>query len=119
MSVKQTFRIMSIWLMSVVGVSYATGVYAAPLSLSNAPLFLGVSVDPNVFFMVDDSGSMDWEILVGPHEYYLNYWQNGGVATNDDGLWLTFASVGSCTGRRSYTFYFDNSDNAYNSCTYP
>ena len=119
MSVKQTFKIIGLWLLSVGGISYTTGVYAAPLQLSNAPLFLGVSVDPNVFFMVDDSGSMDWEILVGPHEYYTNYWSNSGVGRNTDGLWLTFASVGSCTGRRSYTFYFDNSDNAYNSCTYP
>ncbi|MCB1666047.1 MAG: hypothetical protein KDI28_09705 [Pseudomonadales bacterium] len=119
MTIKELYRVMGCWLVSVLGLSCAVSSHAAPLQLSNAPLFLGVSVDPNVFFMMDDSGSMDWEILTRPHEYYANYWDNSGVSRNSDGLWLTFASVGSCTGRRSYTFFFDNSDNAYNTCTYP
>ncbi len=37
---------------------------AGDLSLSSAPLFLGTSVEPNVTFVNDDSGSMDWQILV-------------------------------------------------------
>jgi len=119
MSIREISRVIGCWLLSVVGLAIPLGSNAAPLQLSNSPLFLGVSVDPNVFFMVDDSGSMDWEILAAPHDYYLNYWENAGVARSSDGLWLTFASVGSCTGRRSYTFFFDNSDNAYNTCTYP
>lgn len=36
---------------------------AAPGTLSNSPLFLSNSTQPNIFFMVDDSGSMDWEVL--------------------------------------------------------
>ena len=119
MSIKEISKVIGCWLLLVVGLAIPLGGNAAPLQLSNSPLFLGVSVDPNVFFMVDDSGSMDWEILAVPHDYYLNYWDNAGVARNSNGLWLTFASVGSCTGRRSYTFFFDNSDNAYNTCTYP
>lgn len=119
MTIRELYRVMGSWLLSVLGLSCMVNAQAAPLQLANAPLFLGVSVDPNVFFMVDDSGSMDWEILTRPHEYYANYWANSGVARNSDGLWMTFASVGSCTGRRSYPFFFDNSDNAYNTCTYP
>ncbi len=119
MSINEISRVIGCWLLAVAGLSIPIGSNAAPLQLSNSPLFLGVSVDPNVFFMVDDSGSMDWEILAKSHDYYLNYWENAGVARSNDGLWLTFASVGSCTGRRSYTFFFDNSDNAYNTCTYP
>ncbi len=119
MNIREVLRIVGYWLLSVLGLSVATGAHAAPLQLSNAPLFLGVSVDPNVFFMMDDSGSMDWEILTKPHEYYLNYWENAAQARNTDGLWLTFASVGTCTGRRSYTYFFDSADNAYNTCTYP
>jgi len=34
------------------------------LTLAETPLFLTASIDPNVFFLLDDSGSMDWEILV-------------------------------------------------------
>ena len=36
---------------------------AGQLSLSTSPLFLGTSVEPNVFFLSDDSGSMDWDIM--------------------------------------------------------
>jgi len=36
---------------------------SAPLNLSNVPLYLGGAVDPNIMFILDDSGSMQWEIL--------------------------------------------------------
>ena len=36
---------------------------SAPLNLTNVPLFLSNRVQPNIFFMLDDSGSMDWEYL--------------------------------------------------------
>jgi len=34
-----------------------------PGVLANAPLFLSNSVKPNIFFLIDDSGSMNWEKL--------------------------------------------------------
>ncbi len=37
---------------------------AAPGTLSTAPLFVSTLVEPNIFFSIDDSGSMDWEHLV-------------------------------------------------------
>ncbi|RMG31160.1 MAG: hypothetical protein D6721_02070 [Gammaproteobacteria bacterium] len=37
--------------------------YAAPGKIAQSPLFLSAHVQPNIFFMIDDSGSMDWEIL--------------------------------------------------------
>jgi len=40
---------------------------AANLSISNIPLFLGNAVQPNIYFLLDDSGSMDWEILMNAH----------------------------------------------------
>ncbi len=37
---------------------------AAPGTLATSPLFLqSGAVQPNIFFMIDDSGSMDWEVL--------------------------------------------------------
>lgn len=36
---------------------------SAPLNLSNVPLYLGGAVDPNIMFILDDSGSMQWEVL--------------------------------------------------------
>lgn len=39
------------------------GVLAAPGVLADTPLFVSTAVQPNIFFVVDDSGSMDWEVL--------------------------------------------------------
>ena len=36
---------------------------AAPGTLANMPLFLSTSVEPNIYFLLDDSGSMEWENL--------------------------------------------------------
>lgn len=38
-------------------------VSAAPGVISQAPLFVRTAVQPNILFVVDDSGSMDWEVL--------------------------------------------------------
>ncbi len=46
---------------------------ANELSISNTPLFLGTSVQPNVFFLLDDSGSMDWTILPKKHFTFNAY----------------------------------------------
>jgi type IV pilus assembly protein PilY1 len=39
--------------------------YAAPGPLATAPLFLSSIVEPNIYFTVDDSGSMDWNPILG------------------------------------------------------
>ncbi|TQV71198.1 hypothetical protein FKG94_20145 [Exilibacterium tricleocarpae] len=36
---------------------------AAPGKLELQPLFLGTQVQPNIMLLMDDSGSMDWEVL--------------------------------------------------------
>ena len=55
--------------------------------LADSPLFLGLEVQPNVLWLVDDSGSMDWEKLLSKealaayaassdsnfHKYYLDF----------------------------------------------
>ena len=38
-------------------------VFAAPGLLADSPLFLQSQVKSNIFFVLDDSGSMDWEVL--------------------------------------------------------
>lgn len=40
------------------------GANAAPGTLADSPLFLSTDVPPNIFFLIDDSGSMDWEVLL-------------------------------------------------------
>ncbi|MGE3541425.1 MAG: pilus assembly protein [Candidatus Tectimicrobiota bacterium] len=36
---------------------------AAPLDLLNVPIYLSSAVEPNVLLVIDDSGSMDWEVI--------------------------------------------------------
>lgn len=48
----------------LVAMSIAGGLSsAANLSLANSPLFLAGGVQPNIYFIIDDSGSMKWETL--------------------------------------------------------
>ena len=45
-------------------IQHAAPVSAAPGTLSQSPLFLSTAVEPNVYFTLDDSGSMEWDNLV-------------------------------------------------------
>ena len=40
----------------------ATG-HAGPGTLADSPLFLTNAVEPNILFLIDDSGSMDWALM--------------------------------------------------------
>jgi type IV pilus assembly protein PilY1 len=49
---------------TIFSMSTIQSAYAAPGNLATAPLFLSTIVEPNVFFTIDDSGSMDWNPMV-------------------------------------------------------
>ena len=51
----------------------APALHAAPGTLSDSPLFLSTSVQPNIYWTLDDSGSMDWEILVEDEDGGIPY----------------------------------------------
>jgi type IV pilus assembly protein PilY1 len=44
----------------VITTIFTAALHAAPGSLSQSPLFVASPTQPNIFFMLDDSGSMDW-----------------------------------------------------------
>lgn len=46
---------------------------ANTLEISNVPLYLGGAVEPNVMFTLDDSGSMQWEVMPDENLHYANY----------------------------------------------
>lgn len=50
-------------LVALIAAMHGPVVYGAPGTLPVSPLFIGASVEPNVYFIADDSGSMQWEIL--------------------------------------------------------
>jgi len=101
--------------------------YAGSLSISNVPLFLGNSVQPNVFFLLDDSGSMDWEILTSRHWNYLSYDPNPFRPASttydsfDYGFGIDTDGLPNITGNNwfaSWWFLYANQDNAYgNNCS--
>ena len=115
---KNVFKLLSIKLVVVVLMFSMTGAKAAELNLADEPLFLGISTDPNVFFQLDDSGSMDWEILTTPHYHFCQYDRdadgNSGSSNCDtslrnDGLWRVYSG----SEYESYEYIFDSGDNAY------
>ena len=118
MSSKLQIRFFLSWMLSVYMLSASTTSQAAEMALAQSPLFLGTQIDPNTFFMLDDSGSMDWETLVGPMHYYTNYWRDNSpspVALVTNGRFLGYASIGDdCTGRDSYDYIYENETNADN-----
>lgn len=124
MSFTQHCRIMMSWLGSVFLLAWSSASQADELALADQPLFLGTQIDPNVFFMMDDSGSMDWEILTKAYHYYTDYWSSSGtVGEVTSGYFLGYSDSGDCTGRRNNAYIFDsdedsNDDNVYDSCTY-
>ena len=113
MSIKRDIRILFSWLASVFFLALGTSSQAAEMALADSPLFLGTQIDPNVFFMMDDSGSMDWEILTVDYYGFDAYTANASGTLRDDGNLRTRSSVGPCTGTRTYYYIFANDDNVY------
>lgn len=119
MSARLQVRLFLSWLLSVYGLAVGLNAQAAELSLASSPLYLGTQIDPNIFFMLDDSGSMDWEILTRDYQYYSNYWADNNIAKVKDGYFYAYSSSGTaCTGTRDNAYIFNTSDNVYSSCSY-
>lgn len=95
----------------------------ALLSLSQAPLSLSTYLPPYVFLQLDDSGSMDWEVLTIP------YWEQcaydpratgsfssatvcGTKHTADDGV-VSYANGNFL----NFNYIYSNSDNVYGTDT--
>lgn len=61
---KQTYRIgLTAWLTGLTLAIPSLSTHAAPGTVSDVPLFVTSPVEPNIMLVVDDSGSMDWEVL--------------------------------------------------------
>jgi type IV pilus assembly protein PilY1 len=64
----------------------ATGNVKADLSIAQGPLFLSVNAEPNIMFILDDSGSMHWELM--PDGYtdvaYYMFPRGNDVYSNSD-----------------------------------
>lgn len=74
---------------------------AAQLNLSSTPLFLTTAAKPNIMFLADDSGSMDWALVTSENDgimtlgncgfddvyYYTHPGASGSVDSPADNIW--------------------------------
>ncbi len=120
MHTKLQIKLFFSWLMSVLALAVSFNSQAAELALSSSPLYLGTQIDPNIFFMMDDSGSMDWETLMKDYQYYNNYWIDLGATVRADitnaflrSISVVGASGCTSTSARNFGYIFHNTDNVY------
>ncbi|MBD3609672.1 MAG: hypothetical protein HUJ30_03900, partial [Gammaproteobacteria bacterium] len=88
---------------------------AAPGPLPNSPLFLSTAVKPNIIMALDDSGSMDSEVLMPTNDAAL--WWNTNISSftgkdindrNEPGV-LNFNKRGSANDTwKKYIYLFPN-----------
>jgi type IV pilus assembly protein PilY1 len=115
-------------LMTALGLMTGVGfAVAGTLNLSTVPLSTATSVDPNVFFELDDSGSMDFEIMTQKFWTWQAYnsdeslignsgtQSSNGGSYEDDGYWTSnykkTSSHGTSYPSNTYYYIFDASDN--------
>ena len=85
-------------------VGQAALVSAAPLILSDTPLFLGFNVSPNIMLSIDDSGSMDWEVM--------------SRDANNDGIFTGTQPNGSSPAGSGNVKHRDSDDNGAANCSF-
>jgi len=97
-----------------------SGASAAPLNLSDTPLFLATGVEPNLIMAIDDSGSMDFELLVRANDGAVWWLTNGSTsgsgstACKSTGSFVGCSADGSTDFASPNTLNFNNSGNALN-----
>jgi len=103
---------------------------ASLLDIDPVPLFIGGSVTPNVFFMLDNSGSMDWDILAVNHwaaRSYDRYTLSEDGSPEDksedyktkveNGQWYGVGRDNNGGSQSYYYYIYKNPDNVHgNTC---
>lgn len=89
-TLKRTFRF--VWVGVAASLTFTAGnsAQAAQLALADSPIFLTQGVDPNLIMAIDDSGSMDGELLLRG---------NDGAA-----WWRTLNASGTCSQASGRSF---------------
>ena len=109
-----------------------TNSYAGSVDIAQTPLFLGAGVQPNIFFVSDDSGSMDWETMMPGYWRYDAYdpdrlrtgaFLDYSATWLDNGTWEGAVFDGTDDVDGAYGYLYGRSggstDNVYgNNCDY-
>ena len=91
-----------LWCAFVAYMSAPAIAYSTPWTNSDEPLWLGTSVKHNLMFAIDDSGSMDFEVLFDSNDGAL-YLGSDGFFANSNGL------LNGVTGSK-YVYLFPNGE---------
>ncbi len=102
----KTYKIGLLSALSALMIFSGNTAFAAPGKLSDTPLFVTTTVEPNIFFTLDDSGSMDWEAIIPDTGLFARY--NNGV-TQFNGDWQAYLHP----GWSNYKYYAYSSYNNY------
>ena len=118
MNFKLHIRFFFTWMFSVYLLAAFAVSEAAELGLVSQPLFLASGVDPNIFFMLDDSSSMDMEIFMNKHMRWNDYWGGGGgrqgIGANGSFYVKDYGQESRCRGRTiNLNYFFDTDDNKW------
>jgi type IV pilus assembly protein PilY1 len=97
-------------------VAFSSTTPAAPLGLPDAPLYLASAVPPNLIMAIDDSGSMDFEVLF-PGNDGSAWWRSGnsgtcGTTDNNSFIGCVANSAGSEDIPFAGRLNFNNSGNS-------
>jgi type IV pilus assembly protein PilY1 len=95
---------------AVAALTLSSGV--AQAGLANQPLTLAGAAEPNVLVIIDDSGSMDWEMLFPTESGQLHWNFDADLPVDDDGNFFTTAQG------RAYSYLFPNGTGSGNK-SYP
>jgi type IV pilus assembly protein PilY1 len=87
--------------------SYSVFLQASPLAIENAPLFTTSAVKSNLILAIDDSGSMDSEVLFPANDGAL-WWNTAGDSYVSSGA-VNFNISGSANSTwKKFTYLFPN-----------
>jgi type IV pilus assembly protein PilY1 len=84
------------------GVALLTAASGANAGLAQQPLTLAGAAEPNVMVVIDDSGSMDWEVLFATESGQLHWEFDTDLPVDDNGDLYTTAHD------RTYSYLFPN-----------
>lgn len=119
---KRIHQTRSFTCLAITALSLTAGVLSpvtasAWLALPNVPLFVNINTTPNIFLQMDDSGSMDWDILTPTHFTTCRY----NDKKNCSQLETTgqfYDWTGSGSRYRTFEYVETSQDDAYNTHCY-
>lgn len=110
MRIEHAPRLLDRALLGAIGLLVAAPAFSTPLDIADQPLFVTNSAKPNVIVAVDDSGSMDFELLFGTDGGTL-WWNRNTRSFSDDSGNLYSPARDQQGNYYNYTYLFPNNCN--------